>query len=78
MTALDAVHDDNRDHRAEAFLIEFRTERTYRESVDLFRIGRAEVDANPDGIDLSGPMFEALRTTTAVNTASASGAIRLA
>lgn len=51
------------DLAAEAFLIEFRTERTYRESVDLFRIGRAEVDANPDGIDLSGPMFEALRLT---------------
>jgi hypothetical protein len=46
---------------AEAFLIEFRTERTYKESVDLFRIGHREVDANPDGIDLSGPIFEALR-----------------
>ena len=49
------------DLSAEAFLIEFRTERTYKESVDLFRIGAKEVDANPDGIDLSGPMFEALR-----------------
>lgn len=49
------------DLSAEAFLIEFRTERTYKESVDLFRIGHREVDANPDGIDLSGPMFEALR-----------------
>ena len=49
------------DLSAEAFLIEFRTERTYKESVDLFRIGATEVDANPDGIDLSGPMFEALR-----------------
>ena len=50
-----------RELSAEAFLIEFRTERTYKESVDLFRIGAKEVDANPDGIDLSGPMFEALR-----------------
>lgn len=49
------------DLSAEAFLIEFRTTRTYKESVDLFRIGAKEVDANPDGIDLSGPMFEALR-----------------
>ena len=47
----------------EAFLIEFRTERTYKESVDLFRIGHREVDANPDGIDLAGPMFETLRLT---------------
>lgn len=47
----------------EAFLIEFRTERTYKESVDLFRIGHREVDANPDGIDLSGPIFETLRLT---------------
>ena len=31
--------------------IEIETPRTYKESVDLFRIGRAEVDANPDGID---------------------------
>ncbi len=51
------------DLSAEAFLIEFRTERTYKESVDLFRIGHKEVDANPDGIDLSGPLFETLRLT---------------
>jgi len=51
------------DLSAEAFLIEFRTERTYNESVDLFRIGHKEVDANPDGIDLSGPIFETLRLT---------------
>ena len=49
------------DLSAEAFLIEFSTSRTYKESVDLFRIGAKEVDANPDGIDLSGPVFEALR-----------------
>ncbi|MFK7743789.1 MAG: twin-arginine translocation pathway signal protein [Roseobacter sp.] len=51
------------DLSAEAFLIEFRTERTYKESVDLFRIGHKEVDANPDGIDLAGPVFETLRMT---------------
>lgn len=45
----------------EAFEIEFRTPRTYRESVELFRIGRREIDANPDGIDLGGPMMETLR-----------------
>ncbi|MEO0401158.1 MAG: twin-arginine translocation pathway signal protein [Pseudomonadota bacterium] len=46
-----------------AFEIEFETPRTYKESVDLFRIGHREVDANPDGIDFSGPIFETLRMT---------------
>lgn len=47
----------------EALRIEIVTPRTYMESVDLFRIGRREVEANPDGIDFSGPMFEALHLT---------------
>ena len=44
----------------EALRIEIETPRTYKESVDLFRIGRDEVDANPDGIDFTGPLFEML------------------
>lgn len=44
----------------DALLLEIETPHTYRESVDLFRIGRAEVEANPDGIDFSGPLFEAM------------------
>ena len=44
----------------DALVIEIETPHTYKESVDLFRIGRAEVNANPDGIDFSGPMFETL------------------
>jgi hypothetical protein len=40
--------------------IEIRTPRTYKESVDLFRIGKAEIEANPDGIDFGGPLFDAL------------------
>lgn len=43
-----------------ALALEFATPRTYRESVDLMRIGRAEVERNPDGIDLSGPLFDSL------------------
>jgi hypothetical protein len=43
-----------------ALRIEIDTPRTYKESVDLFRIGKAEVNANPDGIDFSGPLFETL------------------
>ena len=40
--------------------IEIRTPRTYKESVDLFRIGKAEIEANPDGIDFGSPLFDAL------------------
>lgn len=47
----------------EALRIEVETPHTYQESVDLFRIGRHEVDANPDGIDFTGPLFESLRLT---------------
>lgn len=41
----------------DAFVIEMETPRTYRESVDLMRIGAAEIAANPDGIPLHGPMM---------------------
>lgn len=46
-----------------ALRIEVETPHTYKESVDLFRIGHREVNANPDGIDFSGPMFEAMALT---------------
>jgi hypothetical protein len=49
-----------RDLTREALRIELETPRTYRESVDVFRIGFREVDANPDGIDFTGPLFETL------------------
>ena len=44
----------------EALMIEVDTPHTYKESVDLMRIGKAEVNANPDGIDFSGALFETL------------------
>ena len=44
----------------QAMAIEIETPRTYKESVDLFRIGKREVNANPDGIDFSGPKFDSL------------------
>lgn len=47
----------------EALRIEIETPHTYQESIDLFRIGRHEVDANPDGIDFTGPLFESLHLT---------------
>lgn len=50
-----------RDLTKRAFEIEVRTPRTLKESVDLMRIGKAEINANPDGIALREPMLEALR-----------------
>jgi hypothetical protein len=44
----------------EAMRIEIETPQTYKESVDLFRIGHREIDTNPDGIDFRGPLFESL------------------
>jgi hypothetical protein len=45
----------------EALRIEIETPRTFHESVELFRIGHREIDASPDGIDFSGPLFETMR-----------------
>jgi hypothetical protein len=44
----------------QAMAIEMKTPRTYKESVDLFRIGKSEVNANPDGISFSGPLYDSL------------------
>ncbi len=43
-----------------AWEVEAGTARTHRESVDLMRFGRREIEAAPDGIDLGGPMLESL------------------
>ncbi len=43
---------------SEAMNVEIDTPRAYEESVDLFRIGKREVEADPDGIDFSGRFFE--------------------
>jgi len=40
---------------------EIQTPRTHKESTRLTRIGAKAVNADPDGISLSGPMMEALR-----------------
>lgn len=44
----------------DAMEIELRTYSTMKESVDLMRIGKAEIEANPDGISLAGPLMEGL------------------
>ncbi len=43
-----------------AFETEIRTPKAYAESVKLARIGKEEIEKNPDGIALGGPMLEAL------------------
>ncbi len=44
----------------EAMEIEMRTKRVMMESIDLMRLGKAEIEANPDGISLGGPFLESL------------------
>jgi len=43
-----------------ALQIEMLTDYTMQESIDLMRIGKREINQNPDGIELGGAMFEAL------------------
>ena len=45
----------------DAWLVEANTPRAWKESIDLMRIGKAEINANPDGIDLGGPLMESLK-----------------
>lgn len=49
-----------RDLTWQAFEVEMRTPPALQESIDLMRIGRAEIEANPDGIDLGGLKLELL------------------
>ena len=49
-----------RDLALRAHDVEMFTPRTLQESIDLMRIGKAEIVADPDGIDLGGPFLEGL------------------
>ncbi len=44
----------------EAMEIEMTTRATLMENVNLMRFGKAEIEANPDGIYLGGPLLESL------------------
>ncbi|MEP2990742.1 MAG: hypothetical protein ABJL11_17635 [Parasphingorhabdus sp.] len=48
---------------------ELLTDDANMESVELMRIGYDEIDANPDGIDLGGPMIEAGKLTGQIDRA---------
>lgn len=58
-----------RDLTWNAWLTEMQTPRTLKESVDLMRFGKAEINANPDGIDLGGPFLETLMLAGVLNRA---------
>lgn len=47
----------------DAYVIEATSPRRWRESIDLMRLGVAEVDANPDGISLTGGLMELMTST---------------
>lgn len=49
-----------RDLSWRAHLVEVETPRTYMESIDVMRFGKAEINATPDGIDMGGAFLEAL------------------
>ncbi len=47
----------------DAWLVELNTARAWQETIDLMRIGKSEIEANPDGVSLSGAFLEALALT---------------
>jgi hypothetical protein len=51
----------------DAMKVEYVTPRTLGESIDLMRIGKAEIIANPDGITIGGPFFDTLSALGQLN-----------
>ncbi|MEM7439912.1 MAG: twin-arginine translocation pathway signal protein [Pseudomonadota bacterium] len=45
----------------DALKVEVKTPRTMKESVDLMRVGKSEINANPDGLEMRDPLMDALR-----------------
>lgn len=54
----------------DAWMVEATTPQTHRESVELMRFGKAEINANPDGIALGGAFLEGLMMTGLLTRAS--------
>ncbi len=52
--------EELRELTKKALLTELYTHRTYKESIDLMRMGKDEINANPDGIDMGGVFLETL------------------
>ncbi|PCH66719.1 MAG: twin-arginine translocation pathway signal protein [Rhodobacteraceae bacterium] len=49
-----------RELTVKAWMVEWETPRTREESIDLMRFGKAQINADPDGIALGGPFLESL------------------
>ncbi len=54
----------------EAWMTETMTPRTMQESIDLMRMGKAEINATPDGIDMGGMFLESLMVAGILTRAS--------
>ncbi|BCE03051.1 Acg family FMN-binding oxidoreductase [Marinicellulosiphila megalodicopiae] len=50
--------------------VEFGEKQALKESADLMRFGKNEIESKPDGIDLGGPLLEALSATGLLNRSS--------
>jgi hypothetical protein len=46
-----------------AWKIEFETRHTWQETVDLMRIGKAEIEANPDAVSIGGAFLDTVALT---------------
>ena len=51
----------------DAMKVEYVTPRTLGESIELMRIGKSEIIANPDGISIGGPFFDTLSALGQLN-----------
>ena len=59
-SASTAMVSDIRKLASSAIEIEANTPKTHAESINLMRIGKSEIEANPDGISLGGPLMDSL------------------
>lgn len=51
----------------DAFVVEYKTPKTLKESVDLMRFGKNEINSSPDGIDIGGGFLEAMNLLGIIN-----------
>ena len=51
----------------DAWLAEVNTPNAWKESIDLLRIGKTEINASPDGIDVGGPLMDSLALVGVLN-----------
>jgi hypothetical protein len=62
-TKTDAIVKSLRLLSWDAWMIEFVTRHTWQETVDLMRIGKAEIEANPDAVSVGGAFLDTIALT---------------